>query len=57
MRVLSTAGDVQYRGGVMNTVGDILSTTEDVQFRGAYYDKCEGYFEFIGGVHDHWRIS
>ena len=30
--ILSTVGDVQYRGGIMVNVGDILSTMEGVQF-------------------------
>ena len=32
--ILSTVGDVQYRGGIMMHVGDIMSTVEGVQYRG-----------------------
>ena len=32
--ILSTVGDVQYRGDIMMHVGDIMSTVEGVQYRG-----------------------
>ena len=32
--ILSTVGDVQYRGDIMMDVGDIMSTVEGVQYRG-----------------------
>ena len=32
--ILSTMGDVQYRGDIMMHVGDIMSTVEGVQYRG-----------------------
>ena len=60
-------GVVQYRGGIMMHVGDILSAVGDVQYRGGYHDKCEGiscvlwgdimstvggYLEYRGRYHD-----
>ena len=35
--ILSTVGDVQYRGDIMMHVGDIMSTVEGVQYRGGYH--------------------
>ena len=32
--IMSTVGDVQYRGGYLEYHGDILSTVGDVQYRG-----------------------
>ena len=32
--ILSTVGDVQYRGGYHDARGDIMSTVEGVQYRG-----------------------
>ena len=34
MVLLSTVGGVQYRGGIMMHVGDIMSTVEGVRYRG-----------------------
>ena len=31
---MSTVGDVQYRGGYHDALGDIMSTVEGVQYRG-----------------------
>ena len=41
--LLSTVGDVQYRGDIMIIVGDILRTVGSVQYRG-------GYHEYRGGL-------
>ena len=32
--ILSTVGDVQYRGDIMMHVGDIMNTVGGVQYRG-----------------------
>ena len=40
---LEYCGGVQYRGGIMINVGDILSTVGGVQYHG-------GYHEYRGGL-------
>ena len=49
--VLSTVGDVQYRGGYLEYRGGYL------EYRGGYHDKCGGYLEYRGGVQYHGGIS
>ena len=41
--ILSTVGDVQYRGGYHDARGDIMSTVEGVQYRGG---KSQLLFEY-----------
>ena len=38
--ILSTVGNVQYRGGYHDACGGIVSTVGDVQYRGGYHDAC-----------------
>ena len=49
--ILSTVGDVQYRGGYHDKCGIILSTVRDTQYRGGYHDARGEYHEYRGGVH------
>ena len=42
---MSTVGDVQYRGGIMMHVGDIMSTVGGYhplkfEYHGRYHDTC-----------------
>ena len=47
--ILSTMGDVQYRGGYHDVCGVILSTMGDTQYCGGHHDACVGYHECHGG--------
>ena len=52
--ILSTVGDVQYRGGYHDAHGDIMSTVGGVQYCGGYHPLK---FEYHGDIMIHVGIS